>query len=347
MVNKAPPSNAFVAQYRDLTSGLNWKNLGATALVLAGGIGIAAWGLLSLGGEDEGRHRRVPPAAQLPPEQKLKYSDLAGPVQQAVANLPNHPPSAGERKADPVHNEKTDEKPTGPKVDEDMQKARNSEIVQVAVKFGNMEDSRTRSEAAGGKSKVNSFSDGGHECRVNAGTGIPVTVDTAVSTAQNSTVRARVVQDVYDTATGSCLAIPNGSTFVGDVKRSDIKGQRRAELLFFSLTRPYPRGDTVELKVPGSDAMGRGGVPGDVDSHMGSQGLLVLASTAVDLGVAALSGGFGILGSILGGNAQRPLDRWAHDQLDRPPEINVDPLQGQGRMTVILREPIDADDVRD
>lgn len=186
----------------------------------------------------------------------------------------------------------------------------------------------------------------GATCQVNAGTAIKAKLTSAVSTAQGGTVRAMVDQDVHASDDPNCEAIPWGSTMVGTVERTENRGQREIVLLFTSITRPAPRNDTLTIKLPGSDAMGRGGLQGNVEGHFWSQAGLVLAATVVDIGTAILSGGggaIGILGGIAINNADQPLDKAARDRLDLPSTITLDPMEDDGSLTIILQEHINAD----
>lgn len=194
----------------------------------------------------------------------------------------------------------------------------------------------------------------GTECQINAGTPIQVQLLTAIDTARpGGQAIGKVVKHVYDTASGTCLGIPAGSTFYGDVAVTNVKNAKAAEVTFTSLTRPYPRNDTLSFPMPASDSMGRGGVNGRVQSHLGTNILLTAIATGVQLlpalvaddgGAASLGGA--ALGAFLG-NAETPLNRAAREQLERPSTIELDPNNSGDRkdtvITVILRRHINAD----
>lgn len=194
----------------------------------------------------------------------------------------------------------------------------------------------------------------GAECQVNAGTPIQVELLTAIDTARpDGQAIGKVLRNVYDTATGTCLAIPAQSTFYGDVAVTSVKNAKAADITFTSLTRPWPRNDTFEFPMPASDSMGRGGVNGRVNSHLGMNIALTAIATGVQLlpalvtsggGAAALGGA--ALGAFLG-NAETPLNKAAREQLERPSTIELDPNNPGDRkdavITVILRRHINAD----
>lgn len=194
----------------------------------------------------------------------------------------------------------------------------------------------------------------GAECQVNAGTPIQVELLTAIDTARpGGQAIGKVLRNVYDTATGKCLAIPAQSTFYGDVQEVSVKNAKAADITFTTLTRPYPRNDTLEFPMSASDSMGRGGVNGRVNSHLGTKIALTAIATGVQLlpALVAKDGGAGSLaGAALGaflGNAQSPLNKAAMEQLDRPSTIELDPNNPGDRknavITVILRRHINAD----
>jgi hypothetical protein len=340
-MRKEAPPNAFLAAYRDRAAGVNWRNVGLAGGILLAGGGLASWLLLGFGDDDSRHASAALPSFRIETPAQRGYSDLAREPEKATP--PTDPPRTA-----PATNRTSPA--AAPKRDELFDRARDGDVAIIAAVSPQDAGNKAKPRLSGVTTSDPDGTDfqAGAACQVNAGTAIRANLDTAITTATGGTVRARVAQDVWDTALGSCLAIPAGSVFVGDVKRSDVRGQRRAEMTFTMLTRPHPRNDTLSLDVPGSDAMGRTGLPGRVNSHLGSQALLVLASTAVDLGKAALIGGpFGALAA-LAGNAGSPLDKAARDQLDRPPEIEVDPLVDEraGELTLILRTHINADEFR-
>ncbi|CAO3425460.1 TrbI/VirB10 family protein [Azospirillum doebereinerae] len=186
------------------------------------------------------------------------------------------------------------------------------------------------------------FVAGGSACFVPPGTPISAQTVNRVVTERGGIVMARVTRDVWD-AGFSCLAVPAGSLVTMDVGGSVTKGQRRIDIVRPVITRPWPRNDAVQPAAVGADASGAGGVAGTVEVPWFETGLLIAASAAVDIGVAALTGGGSLIGGILGHSMDRPLDKAAKDGLDRAPVIT---MEAGEQLLLLLRGGLQADDFR-
>lgn len=101
---------------------------------------------------------------------------------------------------------------------------------------------------------------------VKTGTVIPATMLTGLNSDLPGMILAQVSQNVYDTATGGYLLIPQGSRLVGSYDSYITYGQSRA---LVSWTRViFPDGSTIELKgMPGTDQGGFAGLEDQVDNH--------------------------------------------------------------------------------
>jgi len=121
-----------------------------------------------------------------------------------------------------------------------------------------------------------------------------------------------------------------------------IPGQNRIEVKNPVIVRPWPRNDAVRLQAMAADATGASGLPGTVEVPWFQTGLLVAASTAVDL-AAALTDGGSLIGALLGRNIDSPLDKAAKDLLERQPVIR---LQAGEQVTLFLRGALAANDFR-
>jgi type IV secretion system protein TrbI len=141
----------------------------------------------------------------------------------------------------------------------------------------------------------------------------------------------------------SCLAVPAGSTMTVEYGSNISRGQKRIAVANPQITRPWPKMDTVQVSAMTADTTGASGLPGHVDVPWFATGALIAASTAVDLGVAALTGGGSLIGSILGRNIESPLDRAAKDMLDRAPVIKLEP---GAEVVVFLRGALECNDFR-
>jgi type IV secretion system protein TrbI len=78
---------------------------------------------------------------------------------------------------------------------------------------------------------------------------------------------AKVTSNVYDTATGRHVLVPQGSTILGnDQSRQLLYGNERLDTISLKLTLPDSR--TVDLgKAPVTDQQGVAGLTGRVDQH--------------------------------------------------------------------------------
>lgn len=179
-------------------------------------------------------------------------------------------------------------------------------------------------------------------CRVSAGTPIHAVVANRVVGEQRGTLLARVARDVWGDGF-DCLAVPAGSTLTLDYAPAAARGQTRIEVASPRLVRPWPRADMVAIDAAGTDATGAAGLPGAVSVPWASTGLLIAASTAVELAGAALTGGGSLLGAILGREVESPLDRAARAALERAPVVTV---EAGAPVVLLLRGALATDDFR-
>lgn len=289
------------------------------------GVGLAAY-MIGRGQGDGGAGKQPILFEQRLPDGKLpSYADLAPPplptprVEPAKpAPAPVQPPARG-----PV------------KEDELRKKAMEAGV-------GGWSRKEQDEGASAGASGRTDFAAAGGDCVVPAGTPIPLQTINRVVTERSGLLTAQVTQDVWD-AGFACLAVPAGSMVTMEVGTSATKGQKRIAVTKPVITRPWPRNDTAHVAAIGSDATGAAGLAGSVEVHWLQTGLLIAASTAVDTGVAALTGGGSLIGGILGHNVDRPLDKAAKDLLDQAPVITLDPGD---LMILLLQDSIRVDDFR-
>lgn len=130
-----------------------------------------------------------------------------------------------------------------------------------------------------------------------AGTILPATLLTGIQSDLPGTIIAKIRQDVFDTATGTELLIPQGSTLIGQYDESIRFGQSRILLVWSKLI--FPNGQSISLnRLPGVDLSGQSGLHDQVNHHyfriLGSAMLLSFFSTAQQLagqhGANALTG---------------------------------------------------------
>jgi hypothetical protein len=99
-------------------------------------------------------------------------------------------------------------------------------------------------------------------------TKLPCVIETAIhSDAGDSFWTAKVRNDVYDSATGGRLLIPQGSTILGKAAGSALLyGNERMST--YSLTLSLRDGRSIDLgHAPATDQQGMAGLTGNVDQH--------------------------------------------------------------------------------
>ncbi len=222
--------------------------------------------------------------------------------------------------------------------------AREDELRKKALEAGVGGWSRKELEEAApaGTAGGMGFAAAGGDCVVPAGTPIPLQTISRVVTERGGVLTAQVTRDVWD-AGFACLAVPAGSLATMEVGSGVTKGQKRIAVTKPVITRPWPRNDTVQPMAVVADATGAAGLPGSVEVPWLETGLLIGASTAVDLASAALTGGGSLLGTILGRGMEGPLDRAAKDMLERAPVIT---LEAGEPILLLLHGALRADDFR-
>ncbi|WP_165843970.1 type IV secretion system protein VirB10 [Phenylobacterium kunshanense] len=96
------------------------------------------------------------------------------------------------------------------------------------------------------------------------GTVIAAVLETAIDSDLPGSVRGVVSRDVrsFD---GSRVLIPRGSKLIGQYKSAVAVGQTRAFVVWTRIITPT--GVTIEVGSPATDRLGRGGLPGEVDTH--------------------------------------------------------------------------------
>ena len=98
-------------------------------------------------------------------------------------------------------------------------------------------------------------------------TKLPCILETKIISDVEGYFTCRITTNVYDTATGQHLLVPQGSTVLGnDQANTLVYGSNRMDTV--SLTLALPDGRTVDLgKAPVTDQQGVAGLTGDVNNH--------------------------------------------------------------------------------
>lgn len=99
-----------------------------------------------------------------------------------------------------------------------------------------------------------------------AGTLIPATLQTGIQSDLPGTIIAKVRRNVFDTATGNYLLIPQGTTLVGVYDSQVSYGQNRVLIAWQRLI--FPNGSSQDLAgQAGVDLMGLAGLHDQIDNH--------------------------------------------------------------------------------
>ena len=101
---------------------------------------------------------------------------------------------------------------------------------------------------------------------INAGTIIPAIMMTGINSDLPGSIIAKVSRDIFDTATGNYLLIPQGTTIIGDYDSQVSYGQSRVLIAWKRLI--FPNGNSFDLNgMPGADLSGMAGLHDLVDHH--------------------------------------------------------------------------------
>ncbi|HEX2560191.1 TrbI/VirB10 family protein [Phenylobacterium sp.] len=114
---------------------------------------------------------------------------------------------------------------------------------------------------------------------------IPGVLETAINSDLPGYTRAIVSRDVLS-FDGSQVLIPRGSRLIGQYKSAVSLGQSRAFIIWTRAIRPD--GVSIQLGSPGTDALGRGGLDGDVDRHFFRRFAGSILLSVLNAGVAAI-----------------------------------------------------------
>jgi type IV secretion system protein VirB10 len=118
------------------------------------------------------------------------------------------------------------------------------------------------------------------------GSVIPATLLTGLNSDLPGRISAQVSQNVYDSATGHHLLVPQGAKLFGRYDAKISFGQQRVLVVWTDLI--FPNGSTLQIGgMAGTDAEGYGGFSDKIDSHLwrtfGSAALVALIGTGIDM----------------------------------------------------------------
>lgn len=120
------------------------------------------------------------------------------------------------------------------------------------------------------------------------GSVIPATLITGVNSDLPGRITSQVSQNVYDSATGHRLLIPQGTKLFGRYDSKVSFGQKRVLVVWTDII--FPNGSTLQIGgMSGTDAQGYGGFNDKVNNHyfrtFGSAVLIALIGTGIDMAV--------------------------------------------------------------
>lgn len=128
-----------------------------------------------------------------------------------------------------------------------------------------------------------------------AGTTIPCVLQTAIDTTTAGYVTCLIDRDVYSD-NGAVVLLEKGARVLGEYRTGLRQGQDRVFVLWIRAVTPA--GVAISLASPASDALGRAGFGGRVDTHFWDRfGAAVLLSV-IDAGAAAVTDGDGGVGTV-------------------------------------------------
>ena len=164
-----------------------------------------------------------------------------------------------------------------------------------------------------------------------AGSVVPAALVTAINTDLPGDVIAQVTENVYDSATGDYLLVPQGSRLLGTYHSLVSNGQNRALLVWQRLI--FPNGNSITLGgMPGIDEAGAAGVADRVDYHLDKLAAATALSTAIAYGGnlarnrQSVNGGYpseDVIGDTIAQQADRIGGKIIDRQLDVQPTITI------------------------
>jgi type IV secretion system protein VirB10 len=158
------------------------------------------------------------------------------------------------------------------------------------------------------------------------GTIVPCSLKTGIDTTLPSAVICTVISDVYS-ANGRTLLIERGASIFGEQQSSLRQGQARTFVIWSRIDNPS--GVFANIDSPAVDAMGYGGIPGQVDTHFWSRfGGAMMISLIKDfsLSLASKSTGQNVLENSQN-SAETVVTEALRNSINIPPTLVVNPAE--------------------
>ncbi len=177
----------------------------------------------------------------------------------------------------------------------------------------------------------------GQPFELKTGSVIPGMIITGINSDLPGQIVAQITRNIFDTATGEHLIIPQGSKFYGVYDSRVAMGQSRLLAAFNRIL--FPDGSSVDLgAMPAADMAGLAGFRGDVNNHylriFGSAAVMSLIAGGMAYGVDSMNGNSGqdrapsvqdemgtALASQLGQTSLQLLQR----EMQIKPELTIEP----------------------
>ena len=185
---------------------------------------------------------------------------------------------------------------------------------------------------------------------VTQGTIIPCTLQTAINTQLAGFVKC-VLHNAVRSTTGNVRLLDRGTTVVGEIQAGLLHGQDRVFILWDRAETPDHA--VIDISSPGTDELGRSGVPGTVNNHwwerFGSAILLSVVQGGLQAGtaLAANSGSSGGSSTYLNSfqqNGTSISDTALQASINIPPSL--DKNQG-ATVAIFVAKDLDFSDVYD
>ncbi len=135
---------------------------------------------------------------------------------------------------------------------------------------------------------------------ITAGSVIPAVLISGINSELPGPILAQVRENVFDTATGRWVLIPQGSKLIGSYKTDAAYGQERVQIGWKRLI--FPNASSMDIpEMPGADDAGYAGFSDEVNNHylktFGTAALLSVISAGQMVGqMGAFGGGMGFSG---------------------------------------------------
>lgn len=165
---------------------------------------------------------------------------------------------------------------------------------------------------------------------------IDCTLETAIDSTLPGMTTCVTATDVWS-ADGSVVLLERGTKLVGETRGSVAQGMRRLFVLWSEARTPA--GVVVPLASPGTDALGRSGVTGEVNTNFGARFGAAILVSLIDAAAAAVvaaqnDGGNSVVVSSSG--AADVMSGVLERTLDIPPTIRI--AQGERVSVLVARD---------